>query len=315
MLAQIAQDLVAVMQRDVRTDWTVRDDVRAKLRSSMKRLRPASCSCARPVRFGRQPTGGGVTVADEVLVERDGGILLITLNRPQAKNAVNRALAEALAAALDELDGDDALQVGVITGAGGSFSAGMDLKAFLQGEFPTVKGRGFGGITEAPPEKPLIAAVEGYALAGGFEIVLSCDLVVAARDARFGIPETRVGLLAGAGGLIRLPQRIPVNIAMECALTGEPFTAEQARGWGLVNRLTEPGDALPAARELALKIAENGPLGIRASKKILREAPYWPADELWDRQRSAMSPVFDSADAKEGAAAFAEKRPPVWQGK
>lgn len=254
-------------------------------------------------------------MADEVLSERDGGILVMTLNRPQAKNAVNGALAQGLAAALDELDGDDVLSVGVITGAGGTFSAGMDLKAFLQGEFPTVKGRGFGGITEAPPEKPLIAAVEGYALAGGFEIVLSCDLVVAAKNARFGIPETRVGLLAGAGGLIRLPQRIPVNIAMECALTGEPFTAEDARGWGLVNRLTEPGEALPAARELAAKVAANGPLGVRASKKILREAAYWPADELWSRQQAAMSPVFGSADAKEGAAAFTEKRAPVWQGK
>jgi enoyl-CoA hydratase len=256
-----------------------------------------------------------VTVADEILVERDDGILLITLNRPQAKNAVNRALAQGLADALDELDGDDALSVGVITGAGGTFSAGMDLKAFLQGEFPTVKGRGFGGITEAPPAKPLIAAVEGYALAGGFEIVLSCDLVVAAKDARFGIPETRVGLLAGAGGLIRLPQRIPVNIAMECALTGEHFTAEDARGWGLVNRLTDPGAALPTARELAAKVAANGPLGVRASKKILREAPYWPSEELWSRQADAMGPVFGSEDAKEGAAAFAEKRKPVWQGK
>lgn len=254
-------------------------------------------------------------MADEVLVERDGSILLITLNRPQAKNAVNRALAEQLAAALDELDGDDALSVGIITGAGGTFSAGMDLKAFLQGEFPTVEGRGFGGITEAPPVKPLIAAVEGYALAGGFEIVLSCDLVVAATDARFGIPETRVGLLAGAGGLIRLPQRIPVNIAMEAALTGEPFTAEDARQWGLVNRLTEPGGALDGARELALKVAANGPLGVRESKKTIREAPSWPADEVWDRQRTAMTPVFDSEDAKEGAAAFTEKRKPVWQGR
>lgn len=254
-------------------------------------------------------------MADEVLIERDGGILVITLNRPQAKNAVNRALAEGLAAALDELDGDDALTVGVVTGAGGSFSAGMDLKAFLQGEFPTVKGRGFGGITEAPPTKPLIAAVEGFALAGGFEIVLSCDLVVAATNAKFGIPETKVGLLAGAGGLIRLPQRIPVNIAMEAALTGEFFSAEDARSWGLVNKLTEPGEALAAAKELAAKVAANGPLGVVESKRIIREAAYWPADELWSRQQQAMGPVFASEDAKEGAAAFAEKRKPVWQGR
>lgn len=253
-------------------------------------------------------------MADEVLVERDGGILVMTLNRPQAKNAVNRALAHAVAAGLDELDGDDDLAVGIITGAGGSFCAGMDLKAFLQGDFPSVEGRGFGGITEAPPAKPLIAAVEGYALAGGCEIVLCCDLVVAATDAKFGIPETRVGLLAGAGGLIRLPQRIPVNIAMEYALTGAHFSAEDARTWGLVNRLTDPGGALDGARELAATVAANGPLGVRASKKIIRAAPYWPADELWDRQRAEMTPVFDSADAKEGAAAFAEKRAPRWRG-
>ncbi|MBA3251398.1 MAG: crotonase/enoyl-CoA hydratase family protein [Geodermatophilaceae bacterium] len=254
-------------------------------------------------------------MADEVLTERDGAVLVITLNRPQAKNAVNRALAEGLAAALDELDGEDAVKVGVLTGAGGAFSAGMDLKAFLQGEFPTVKGRGFGGITEKPPVKPLVAAVEGVALAGGLEIVLSCDLVVAANDARFGIPETKVGLLAGAGGLIRLPQRIPVNIAMECALTGDFFSAADARAWGLVNRLTEPGEALAAGRELAAKVAANGPLGVVASKRIIREAAYWPAEELWSRQAEAMGPVFGSEDAKEGAAAFAEKRKPVWQGR
>jgi enoyl-CoA hydratase len=254
-------------------------------------------------------------VADEVLTERDGAVLVITLNRPQAKNAVNRALAEGLAAALDELDGEEAVKVGVLTGAGGAFSAGMDLKAFLQGEFPTVMGRGFGGITEKPPVKPLVAAVEGVALAGGLEIVLSCDLVVAANNARFGIPETKVGLLAGAGGLIRLPQRIPVNIAMECALTGDFFSAADARAWGMVNRLTEPGEALAAARELAAKVAANGPLGVVASKRIIREAAYWPAEELWSRQAEAMGPVFGSEDAKEGAAAFAEKRKPVWQGR
>ncbi|MGI8681241.1 MAG: crotonase/enoyl-CoA hydratase family protein [Mycobacteriales bacterium] len=254
-------------------------------------------------------------MADEVLIERDGAVMVITLNRPQAKNAVNRAMAQGVAAAMDELDGDDALQVGVVTGAAGAFSAGMDLKAFLQGEFPTVQGRGFGGITERPPVKPLIAAVEGVALAGGFEIVLCCDLVVAATDARFGIPETTVGLLAGAGGLIRLPQRIPVNIAMEAALTGVLFSAGDARSWGLVNKLTEPGGALAGAKELAAKVAANSPMGIRGSKKIIREAPYWPADELWSRQAEAMGPVFGSEDAKEGAAAFAEKRRPSWKGR
>lgn len=254
-------------------------------------------------------------MADEVLTERDGAVLVITLNRPQAKNAVNMALAQGLAAALDELDGDDTLSVGVLTGAGGTFSAGMDLKAFLQGEFPSVPGRGFGGITERPPVKPLVAAVEGYALAGGFELVLSCDLVVAASDAKFGIPEVKVGLLAGAGGLIRLPQRVPVNVAMEAALTGDFFSAEDARSWGLVNRLTEPGGALAGARELAAKIGANGPLGVVASKRIIREAPSWPAGDVWTRQSEAIDPVFSSADAKEGAAAFTEKRRPNWTGR
>jgi len=254
-------------------------------------------------------------MADEVLVERDGAVAVITLNRPQAKNAINTATAQALAAALDVLDGEDELKVGIITGAGGGFSAGMDLKAFLQGEFPTVAGRGFAGITERPAVKPLIAAVEGVALAGGLEIMLSCDLVCASREARFGLPEVKVGLLAGAGGLIRLPQRIPVTIAMEYALTGAMFSAEDARAWGLVNRLTDAGGALDAARELAAVVAANAPLGVRGTKKIIREAPSWPAEELWTRQSEAIDPVFSSADAKEGAAAFTEKRRPVWQGR
>ncbi|MBA2390179.1 MAG: crotonase/enoyl-CoA hydratase family protein [Geodermatophilaceae bacterium] len=254
-------------------------------------------------------------MADEVLIERDGSILVITLNRAQAKNSVNMALAEGMAAALDELDGDDDLAVGIITGAGGVFSAGMDLKAFAAGSFPTVPGRGFAGITERPADKPLIAAVEGFALAGGLEIMLCCDLVCASREARFGIPEVKVGLLAGAGGLVRLPQRIPVNIAMEYALTGAMFSADDARQWGLVNRLTDPGGALDAARELAVVVAANAPLGVRGSKKIIREAPSWPADEVWKRQGKAIGPVFGSEDAKEGAAAFAEKRAPVWQGR
>ncbi|MBA3524635.1 MAG: crotonase/enoyl-CoA hydratase family protein [Geodermatophilaceae bacterium] len=253
-------------------------------------------------------------MADEVLTERDGAVLVITLNRPQAKNAVNMAMAEGMAAALDELDSDDDLAVGIITGAGGVFSAGMDLKAFATGSFPTVPGRGFAGITERPADKPLIAAVEGFALAGGCEIVLCCDLVCASSEARFGIPEVRVGLLAGAGGLVRLPQRIPVNIAMEYALTGAHFSAADARQWGLVNRLTEPGGAMAAARELATTVAANAPLGVRGSKKIIREAPSWPADEVWSRQGKAIGPIFGSADAREGATAFAEKRAPRWTG-
>jgi len=252
---------------------------------------------------------------DEVLTERDGAILVITLNRPKARNAVNAALARGLAAAVEDLDGDPELAVGVRTGAGGSFCSGMDLKAFLQGELPVVEGRGFAGITITPPEKPVIAAVEGYALAGGCEIALACDLIVAARDAKFGLPETKRSLVAGAGGLLRLPQRIPRAIAMEYALTGEFFSAEDAGTWGLVNRLTDPGEALAGALELARKITQSGPLAVRATKKIVRDGGDWPADERCARQQEIMGPVMTSADAREGARAFAEKRAPVWTGK
>jgi enoyl-CoA hydratase len=254
-------------------------------------------------------------MGDEVLVERDGALLVITLNRPQARNAVNLALANGVAAALDELDGDAAVGVGVLTGAGGSFCAGMDLKAFLTGEIPEVEGRGFAGITRTPPQKPIIAAVEGYALAGGCEMALACDMIVAARDAKFGLPETKRALVAGAGGLLRLPQRIPRAIAMEYALTGEHFGAEAAHGWGLVNRLTEPGAALAGALELARAIGANGPLAVRTTKQIVSGAPDWPVEERWARQDELMRPVMASDDAREGATAFAEKRAPVWRGR
>lgn len=254
-------------------------------------------------------------MTDEVLTERDGAVLVITLNRPQARNAVNGAVARGVAAAVDELDGDPALSVGVITGAGGSFCSGMDLKGFLTGDLPVVEGRGFAGITSAPPDKPIIAAVEGYALAGGCEITLACDLIVAARDAKFGLPEVKRSLVAGAGGLFRLPHAIPPGIAMEYALTGEFFSADDANAWGMVNRVTDPGEALAGALVLARKITENGPLAVRATKKIVREGGDWPADERWQRQEELMRPVMTSSDAREGALAFSEKRPPVWTGK
>lgn len=254
-------------------------------------------------------------MADEVLIERDGSVLVVTLNRPRVRNAVNGALAQGVAAAVDELDADPALAVGVLTGAGGSFCSGMDLLGFLAGDLPDVGDRGFAGITRRPPEKPVIAAVEGYALAGGCEITLACDLIVAARDARFGLPETKRSLVAGAGGLLRLPRRIPPAIAMEYALTGEHFSAEDAHAWGLVNRLTDPGEALAGALALARKITESGPLAVRATKKIIRDAGDWPADERWERQAELMAPVMTSDDAREGATAFAEKRAPVWTGK
>ncbi len=251
---------------------------------------------------------------DEVLTERDGGVLVITITRPQARNALNGAAARGIAAAVDFLDDSADLTVGILTGAGGTFSSGMDLKGFLTGDVPLVEGRGLAGITITPPRKPLIAAVEGYALAGGCEVALACDLIVAARDARFGLPETKRALVAGGGGLLRLPQRIPPGIAMEYALTGDPFDAEEAARWGLVNRLTEPGDALAAARDLAARIAANGPLAVRATKEIITHGRAWPADEWWSRQQELLNPVFASEDAQEGARAFAEKRQPVWPG-
>lgn len=251
---------------------------------------------------------------DEVLTDRDGGVLVITINRPQARNALNGAAARGIAAALDLLDESADLVVGILTGAGGTFSSGMDLKGFLSGDIPVVEGRGLAGITVTPPRKPMIAAVEGYALAGGCEVALACDLIVAARDARFGLPEAKRGLVAAGGGLLRLPHRIPPGIAMEYALTGDLFDAEEAARWGLVNQLTEPGRALAGARELAARIAANGPLAVRATKEILTRGPGWPADEWWSRQKAVMDPVFASSDAQEGARAFAEKRPPVWRG-
>jgi enoyl-CoA hydratase len=256
-----------------------------------------------------------VEEADTVLVESGDGVMLITINRPKAKNAVTAAVAERVAAALDELDRRDDLVVGIITGAGGTFCAGMDLKGFLRGERPSLPGRGFAGLTEAPPAKPLLAAVEGYALAGGCEVVLACDMVVAARGAKFGVPEAKRGLAAAAGGLLRLQERIPPNVAMELALTGDFLPAERAHELGLVNRLTDDGGALDGARELARAIAANGPLAVRASKRVIVESPSWPTAERWERQRKILDPIFTSQDAQEGARAFAEKRPPNWQGK
>jgi enoyl-CoA hydratase len=205
--------------------------------------------------------------------------------------------------------------VGVLTGAGKGFSSGMDLKAFATGERPWVGDRGFAGITQRASDKPLIAAIEGFAVAGGFEIALSCDLIVAARDARVGIPEVKRSLVAAGGALIRLPKRIPYHVAMELALTGETIGAERAHELGIVNRLSEPGAAVDAALELAAAIARNGPLALTASKKIVASAPDWTEAEAWQKQGEISGPVFGSEDAREGAVAFAEKREPVWKGR
>jgi len=251
----------------------------------------------------------------DLLTERRDEVLVVTIDRPHVRNAVNGAVAEGIAAALDELDGDDDLRVGVITGSGGFFSAGMDLKAFREGEQPHVDGRGFAGIVERPADKPLIAAIEGFAVAGGLEVALACDLIVAATGARLGVPEVKRGLVAAGGALLRLPARLPRAVVMELALTGEPMLAERAAELGLVNRLTEPGEALGEAVRLARAIAANAPLAVAATKAILDAAPSWPADEAWARQRDVVAPVFASEDAQEGARAFGEKRPPVWRGR
>ena len=249
-----------------------------------------------------------------VLTEFADGVAVFTLNRPEAKNAVNLEVSEALAAAIDEFEARPDLTIGILTGAGGTFCAGMDLKAFARGEKPSIPGRGFGGITEAPPSKPLIAAVEGWALAGGCELALSADLIVASREAKFGIPEVKRGLAAAAGGLLRLPKILPYPLAMELAITGDPLTAEVAHQHGLVNRVTEPGEALTVAKELAARVAANGPLAVKATKQVVAMAANYTDPDAFVAQRKFIDPFFASADAKEGARAFAEKRAPVWKG-
>ena len=250
-----------------------------------------------------------------VVTERHDGVLTITINRPAQKNAVSREVAVQLAAALDELDADPTLSVGVLTGAGGTFSAGMDLKAFANGQTPILAERGFGGITRADVRKPLIAAVEGWALGGGFEMALACDLIVAAADAKFGLPEVKRGLIAGEGGVIRLPQRIPYHVALRVLLTGEPLSAVDAKQYGLVSELTESGGALAGAQELAGRIAGNAPLALARVKNVLRETQGLDDAEAFKRQDKDAIGLLDTEDAHEGALAFAEKRAPVWRGR
>jgi enoyl-CoA hydratase len=251
--------------------------------------------------------------SNEVLIEHDHGMVIVTINRPEVKNAVNRAVSYGVCAAIDEMDARDDLRLAILTGAGGNFSTGMDLKAFLRGESTRVEGRGILGIAMTPPRKPLIAAVEGYALAGGFESVLACDLVVASREAKFGIPEVKRGLAAAAGGLMRLPRLIPQRIAMECALTGDMISAERLYQLGLINQLTEPGGALAAAKILAQKIIANAPLAVAASKRVIVEQRDWPLNDMFKRQEEITGHLLKSEDAREGATAFAEKRSPVWR--
>lgn len=251
---------------------------------------------------------------DVVLTDVVDGVLVVTINRPETRNAIDTATAVAIGDAMDRLDSDSSIASGIVTGAGGTFCAGMDLKAFLAGEKPSIPGRGFAGIVEQPPAKPIIAAVEGYAIAGGFEVALACDMIVAADDAKFGLPEVKRGLVAAGGGLMRLPQRVPYHLAMEWAVTGDLVTAQRAYDVCLVNRLATPGAALDLALELAHAIAANGPLAVAATKRIITEAPRWAAEEMFEKQREISVPVRESQDAREGATAFKEKRAPRWRG-
>jgi enoyl-CoA hydratase len=252
---------------------------------------------------------------EPVVTERRGNVLLITLNRPEVRNAVNAALAEGVGNALEELDADDSLSVGVLTGAGGFFCAGMDLGAFVKGESSWFGDRGFAGITQRSARKPLIAAIEGFALAGGLEIALACDLIVAAKGAKMGIPEAKRSILAAGGALLRLPRRMPYHLVMELALTGDPFPADRFYELGVVNRLVEPGTTVEAALELAAQLGKNGPLALIASKQILQQQFDWTSAEMWEKQGEIIAPLFNSEDAKEGASAFKEKREPVWKGR
>lgn len=253
-------------------------------------------------------------MANEVTTEIHDRVIVITLNRPEAMNAVNPALASQLAAALDELDNNSELSVGILTGTGRGFCAGMDLKEFVKSGFPVVDGRGFGGIVQRGPVKPLIAAVEGFALAGGLEIALSADLIVAAKGVKLGIPEVSVGLFASAGALLKLPRQLPYSRVMKMALTAEPMLAEEAHSLGMVAELCEKGQALETAMELASKIAKNAPLGLIASKELIREMQGRTEAEYWQYQAAQLEKVFTSQDGIEGATAFAEKREPNWKG-
>ena len=245
-----------------------------------------------------------------VLTERRGRVMVITLNRPEAMNAINGALSEGLRSAVEALDSDSGLTAGVVTGAGKGFCSGMDLKAFSRGEDigPMLE------FVQNGATKPLVGAIEGFALAGGLELALSCDLLVAARGAKLGIPEVGVGLFAAGAGLFRLPGRVGYGTAMEMAITGDPITAEEAADHGLVSRLTEPGGALGEALALAERIARNAPLAVAASKQLIRATQGATEEELWKMQRPHMATVWKSDDAKEGPRAFAEKRPPEWIG-
>ncbi|MFZ4604229.1 MAG: crotonase/enoyl-CoA hydratase family protein [Caulobacterales bacterium] len=250
----------------------------------------------------------------DVLYETTNGVAVITLNRPEAKNALNGAVMDGLRSAFANVASDPDVRVAILTGAGGIFCSGMDLKAFARGEKIDGSGLPFSSQNRLVLDKPLIAAVEGFCLAGGFEVALSCDLIVASEAAKFGLPEVKRGLIAAGGGLVRLPRQAPWRVAMELVLTGEAVGADRMAHFGIVNRLAPAGEALSVALQLAAAIAANGPLAIAASKRVMLQSAGLSEDEALAQQASEVGPVFASNDAKEGATAFAEKRPPVWRG-
>lgn len=251
----------------------------------------------------------------DVEIRVEGAVAIITINRPEARNAINNAVARGMEAALMQLETDDRLKVGIITGAGSTFCAGMDLKAYLRGESPRTDASGFGGIVQTSCTKPLIAAIEGHALAGGLEIALACDFIVSSDTARIGLPEVKLGLVAMAGGLLRLPRQLPARIAAELILSGEIFPITEFAKYGLVNRLVPEGKALEEAISFAGKFVMNAPLAMAVSKKLLRDSRNWSEEDMFDRQEAMARPIFHSEDAREGASAFAEKRTPKWQGR
>jgi enoyl-CoA hydratase len=249
--------------------------------------------------------------------EQRGPFAVVTINRPEARNAVNGAVAQGIEEAIDRIEADDGIWVGILTGEPPVFCAGADLKEINAGNAANLQTKrgGFGGIVQRERTKPIIAAVDGPALAGGTEIVVSCDLVVASTTATFGIPEVKRSLVAAGGGLFRLGRKIPLNIAMELALTGDPITAEVAHHHGLVNRLVEPGEALDAAIALAERICANAPVAVRESRRVVIEATNAPDDVGWKMSLDGMAAAMSSEDFGEGVTAFIEKRPPVWKGR